>query len=500
MKVTTATREAAADVDADRPGVPAWRRPVFVLAAVAVAYTLVQVLTGRLDTGLSADEAVYISQFARGVPAIDFSPHRSIGMALLVAPAASVTASVTAIRAYLSVLSGLGLFLAYWPWLKIRPGYAVPLAAGLFVSPWLSLFYGTAAMPNLYIAFCAVAAVALFVRSEPGAGWRAPVGLGVAVAALTLLRPTDALAAVGPMLAGTLLVRRWRNLRAVVAAGVGLAIGWGQWLIESYARFGGPLARLQATARMNAAGLHMLVFRHLEALSGRLACNPGHGCGQVSFPALAWWTAGGLAVAVAVVTARRDRIGGLWWLTVAVAAAMAVPYVVLTGYTTPRYLLPTYAVLALPAAAGLITVGTRAGRPRPAVAVALALAVAAHTAVQVRFVHHFAADTAASRDEDGAIAGRLATLGVRPPCLVYGQRSPNIAYRLRCANWDLAVRQFPAPVMTGRLQRAADSGSAVAILSSGRTTTRGTPSGWPRTRLWPGRHWHVTLNPTLGRR
>lgn len=489
------TGEVTSGIGNDRPGVPNWRKPVWALAAVAVAYTVVQVLAGRLDAGLSPDEAVYVSQFARGVPAIDLSPHRSIGMALLVAPAVAVTGSLPAIRAYLSVVSGLGLFLAYQPWLKIRPGFAVPLAAGVFASLWLSLFYGTAAMPNLFIGFCAVAAIAWFLRSvEPGAGWGPQVGLGVAVAMLTLMRQMDALAAVAPMSAGMVVIRRWRHARTMVAAGAGLAVGWGQWLVESYARFGGPVARLHATARMNATGLHMLLLRHLEALGGRLACDPGEACGPVSPSAVAWWTAGVLAVAVAVVTARRRHLGAVWSLSVAVAVTIAFPYVVLTGYTTPRYLLPAYAVLALPAAAGLITIGTAGGRARPAIVVALSIALAAHTAVQIRFVHHFAAKTVAARDKDGAIAHRLAALGVHPPCLVYGPRSPDIAYRLKCANWDLAGRQFPPAVIIRRLQNSAASGSTVAILSTKPAKPR-TPTGWPRTRLWPGRPWRVTLNP-----
>lgn len=485
-----------ADVDDDRPSVPAWRHPVLLLAAVAAAYTLVQVLAGRLDLGLSADESVYVSQFARGVPAAELSPHRSIGIVLLVAPAAMVTASVTAIRAYLSVLSGVGLFLAYLPWLRVRPGYLVPLAAGMFASLWLSLFYGTAAMPNLYIAFCAVAAVALFARSvRPGAGWGPPVGLGVAIAVLTLLRPTDAMAAVAPMLAGMLIFRGWRHARAAVAVGAGLLVGWGQWLIESYARFGGPGARLQATSQMNKTGLHLLILRHLDALSGDLACDPGTHCGSVPLTALAWWTAGALTVAVALVTARDHRLGVIWWLCVGVAGAMAFPYVVLTAYAAPRYLLPAYAVLALPAAAGMITIGTRRGRPWPVVTAALSIALAAHITAQVRFVHAFAAKTVAARDnQDGAIAGRLAALGVRPPCLVYGPRSPNVAFRLRCTDWDLAEREFPASVMNRRLQDAAKNGYAVAILSSNRTKPK-SPTGWHRTRLWPGRPWRVTLNP-----
>src|SRR4051812_37221686 len=107
-------------MDSDPPSMRC-RRPVMVLGAVAVFYGLIQfVVTRRVPLGW--DETVYVSQVARGVPRAVFSAPRARGVVLLVAPVSLITTSVTALRGYLGVLSAAGLFLAYWPWLKIRTG------------------------------------------------------------------------------------------------------------------------------------------------------------------------------------------------------------------------------------------------------------------------------------------------------------------------------------------------------------------------------------------
>jgi hypothetical protein len=482
---------------------PWWRRPLVVLALIAAGFTLAQLLAGRPDSGLSWDEAIYASQFARDVPPAAYSAHRSIGMALLVAPVDVLTTSVVPIRIYLGVLSGLGLFLAYWPWLKVRPGYGVPLAAALFGGLCLSTFYGDRAMPNLYIAFCVVAAVALFLQAtRTGAGPWPAVGLAVVFAVLTLLRPLDATLTAVPMLAMLLIALRpgrYRRGAVVLAAmAVGLAAGWGQWLAESYTRFGDPAARLRATAVQNSAGLHVSIWRQMEAHAGNLECSPGnawHSCGPVLVSVAVWWSAGAVLVVVAlVVAARRRQLRAAWWLAVAVAVTVAVPYVVISDYTAPRYLLPFYALLALPAAAGLIALGTGIGSSafRPIVVGVLSVAVAAHIGGQLFFLHQMSVKSAALRTIDPKVAARLAALGVRPPCLISGASAPTIAFLLKCENWDLAVRMYSHRELTQRLADAAESGRTVVVLSD-KGPVHGPGAGWPQRRLWPGQDWHVAI-------
>jgi hypothetical protein len=500
VPVARTDRPAGRESTDRRPRVPIWRRPLLALGLVAVAYTATQLLAGRVTLPLGWDEIIYVSQFARDAPPADFSPHRSIGMALLVAPVTAITGSLVAIRIYVAVLSGAGLFFAYWAWLhvwrRVRPasrGWEIPLAAGLFGTLWVALFHGMATMPNLPIALCVAAAVALFVQATPtGTGgerprWPPAAGLAAVFVVLTLLRPTDALVTAAPLLAGGLLLRRWRSWQAAVAIIVGLAAGWTQWLIESYARFGGPSARLRDTAEMNAAGFHFLLVKHLEVLGGNLGCNPGVDCGPVSVNAVVWWSAAAVLVTVALIATRRPGRPVLL-LVLAVAGAVSAPYVVFTDYTVPRYLLALYALVALPAAIGLIVL-TRARPPfRQLIAVALSALVALHAAVQVSIFHRVVAEHADRRAQDDALAPAVSALGIRPPCLVFGDYAVTVAYHLRCESWDLARRMYTRQELILRLTDAAETGKTVVRLSRV-NDTQDFPPGWTTVRITPGHGW-----------
>ena len=89
---------------------------VWWLALVAAAFTASQLVFVSQRLGLSWDETVYVSQVSAHAPAAWFDPARARGIPLLVAPVALLTSSVRALRVYLSVASGLGLFLALLAW------------------------------------------------------------------------------------------------------------------------------------------------------------------------------------------------------------------------------------------------------------------------------------------------------------------------------------------------------------------------------------------------
>jgi hypothetical protein len=524
MTARDVTAERTSPPPADDRSPPVWRHPLTALGVVAVAYTVTLLLVWPTNSPLTWDETVYASQFARDVPAAVYSPHRSIGTALLVAPLTGLTGSLSALRVYLAVLSGLGLFCAYWPWLRIRRSHGVPLAAALFASLWLSVYYGDRAMPNLYIALCLVGAVGLFLRAtayrsrRPRAVRWSLCGLTAVFAILTLLRQLDATLAAGVMVtAGLLLAWATRRRRprgvslpavaaAVAAIGTGLAVGWGQWLVEAYARFGGPAARLAATADMNGAGLHVSFVRQLRALSGSVDCKPGQNCGRVTVLGTAWWSAAaGLVIVAFAVAAYRRRMRVAWSLVVATASAVAVPYLLFTSYTAPRYLLPVYALLSLPAAAGLVAIGggvltwaRRRAVPVMALSCLLPLALSAAVAVdvagQLGVLRDMARRAYAGPITDRTIAARLTELGVRPPCLISGARAATVAYQLKCQNWDLAYRMYSAPELTQRLADAASTGRTVVALSIGRPT-QATPSAWTLRALWPDHTWYALIHP-----
>jgi hypothetical protein len=160
------------------------------------------------------------------------------------------------------------------------------------------------------------------------------------------MRPPDAAWLVLPLAVTALAVPRWRRpaLFAVLAAGV--VLGCAEWVVEAYVRYGGVAERLHRSSGVEGGmGLHMAVDDQVRSLNGRALCRP------CTVPwrhkdASAWWftlpflAAGGAA---AVPRVRRSAV----WLAGLTALAMAVPYLFTISYAAPRFLLPTYALLAL---------------------------------------------------------------------------------------------------------------------------------------------------------
>src|SRR5213080_1906383 len=139
---------------------PSWRSAgEWWLAAVAVAFTLLQLALVRPGMGLGWDEAVYVSQVSTHAPAAFFSAPRARGITLLVAPIASWSSSTALLRVYLAVLSGLGLYWALRAWRGLFPVRVIAAGGALFASLWITLFYGPQAMPNYWVAVGASATV-----------------------------------------------------------------------------------------------------------------------------------------------------------------------------------------------------------------------------------------------------------------------------------------------------------------------------------------------------
>lgn len=471
---------------ADR--LPAWlavRRPYVALALVAVCYTAVQLaLTVRI--GLGWDESVYISQVARGVPAAEFTAPRARGVQLLVAPVALITPSVTAIRIYLSVLSGIALFLAYLPWIRLRTA-AAPLAAALFGGLWLSLFYANEAMPNMWVAYSGVAGVGLacLLETHPKARRPATAGIVAAFAIASLMRPSDATWLALPLLGYAIM--RWRP-RLALATTAGLAIGWVEWILEAVLRFGGPLARLHAAGAENATGLHFSLPDHLRALNGPLLCRFGVECGGLPLTQVAWFTAVPAFAALGVWTARRRALVA----ALACGLALALSYVFTVGYAAPRFLLPAYALLALPVSAGVAWLCRR--RATTVLAVA---GVACYFLVQARTVHTNGEQVHAARAAAPAVAARLKQLGMRPPCFLYGHDAVQIGYLAQCASHGVFRHYGGRSSVPSSIRTAMSRGDWVGVI----TTTRRPPA--PFLKSWTtvdlrragGKTWHVFIPP-----
>ena len=458
---------------------PSHRHGRAPLAVVAVLFTVAQLALVRPGLGLGWDETVYVSQVGHHAPAAFFSAPRARGVTLLVAPVASWSSSTVLLRVYLAALSGLALYLALRAWRGLLPARVLTLAGALFATLWVTLFYGPQAMPNLWVAYGALAATACFLRARAdrhdcAALW----GLGAGAALMAWMRPTDAVWATMPLfvLALTAWGRERRTVLVLVPAG-GLAAGAAEWIVEAYTAYGGLGRRLADASRIQGGlGWNLAFGDQLRGLAGRALCRP---CtGPLPSPAETWWwfALPPLAALGAIVAVRARRTAPAVLTASACATTVAIPYLFLIGYAAPRFLLPAYALLSLPVAVAvlrLVTAGS--GRWRTAARVLVAAGLAGHLAAQYAVLDGVVERSAAGRRGWARTAAALHGLGVRPPCVVTGREAIPVAYYAGCASAEVSGHNENSTV--GEIVAAAARGP-VAVLGVAGAEPPGFARGW----------------------
>ncbi|MFK0252318.1 hypothetical protein [Streptomyces sp. NPDC090445] len=474
------------------------RRDLARLAPVAAVYALAQLVLAVPGTGLGWDETVYVSQVAPDTPAAFFSAPRARGISWLVAPVAAVTPSVLALRVYLALLAAAALLLALWVWRRLLPVPVLAVAGLLFTGLWPTLTYGPQAMPNLWVAFAALTATGCFLRAAADPSDRlALAGTGAAVALAALMRPPDAFWLALPLACAAAAVPAWRRpaLPAVLTAGA--LAGWAPWLAEAHLSYGGVLARLHRAGEIQGGlGWHPAFRYHLRALGGRTLCRPCEGPWSQPVTGL-WWLALPLLVAGGLVAAYR---GTHLLRTVLVATAaglsLAAPYLLMVGYAAPRFLLPAYALLALPAALCLARL-LRAARGRPFVRAVLCLALAAHLALQLLLTATVAGRSRDMRTALTTVVAELHRLGVRPPCVVSGEEAVRVAFRAWCASRQVYGGHDGSISVAGLTALAARMPAAVLVADGAAPPPWA--RGWrpyPLPSLPAGRPWRAYLAPS----
>jgi hypothetical protein len=406
------------------------------VAAVAGAFTLAQLLLVPPGMGLGWDETVYVSQVSPHAPAAFFSAPRARGVPLLVAPVAVWSSSTVLLRVYLAVLSGLGLYLALRVWRGLFPVRVAALGGALFASLWVTLFYGPQAMPNYWVAVGALVCVGCFlrVRNDP-ADRLALWGAGAGAALMAWMRPTDTVWVALPLFVPAAVVRVWRRPRLLAAMAAGFGTGAGAWVVEAYAQYGGLARRLADASRIQGGlGWNIAVDDQLRALVGRTLCRPCTG-DLPHATVIAWWFALPLLAALGLAVAVRAGRAAPTLVPLVCAATAAAPYLFLIGYAAPRFLLPAYALLAIPVADALFRLVTGPGGAwRPVVGAVVVLGLVGHLAVQYAVLDRTVERTTAFRRDWDRTAAELRRLGVRPPCLLTGDYAIPIAYYAGCAS------------------------------------------------------------------
>ncbi|MFB9878556.1 hypothetical protein ACFFMN_11490 [Planobispora siamensis] len=456
------------------------RNPAVLLALIAIVYVAVQLVVLPYGMPLEWDEAVYASQVAPGVPDAVFSAPRARGIVWLVAPVVYFTRDPVLIRLWMTLLSGIGFCLAFLPWSFLLRRSVLVLSAALFGGLWTTLLYGTQVMPNLYVAFgCAAATGCLLLALRGGPARAALAGLAASVAAVAVLRPGDALWLALPLAAVSLLRRRVK-LAAVTSAGV--VAGFVPWIVEAYVSYGGPLSRWRAAGEVQ-GGLSLSPgFLHqFKTANGPVFCRPCTLPLEDPWPAAWWLVLPVLALAGAIVSLRsvslpsvsRDAVdpvsapsapGSPGVPAAAVAAvtgfSVAVPYLLLVDYGAPRFLLPAYVLLAVPAAEFLLwLVARRASR---VVAGAVAVALLAHAAVQMTVLVELADQQDRQRSYNAQVVRDMAKRGVRPPCtMVDDLVDPAMTFVSRCDTLNLTD---PGDSLEARMA-AAEPGRVFALLT-----------------------------------
>ncbi|MGW0909391.1 hypothetical protein [Streptomyces sp. NPDC002853] len=447
------------------------------LLAACAAFAALSLALVPLTLSLGWDEIVYASRFPPYEPATPFSAPRTRGVPVLISPVAAWSDSTVLLRVWLTLLSTAALYLGFRPWLRVIAGRpaVVGVAAGLYGSLWFALFYANAAMPNHYTAMGVTAAVGLFLGARcPGPLAHAGIAAGLALA--TLMRPNDGAAAAVPLLAAALLVPAWRTRGRALAVGGGLLAGLLPWAVEAYVRFGGVRERLAAASEVQ-GGLRPLaaVEAQFTALDGPLLCRPCT-ADQLRIVAAEWWLLLPVLVAAGLWATRRGGARDTYGtarktvgtarktvgtarktdgtpqtirlalrLAVVVAVCVALPYLLLVPYGAPRFLLPAHALLAVPAAVGLLALF---GRARRAVTVVLAAALVVHLGAQLPLAFGNARIQAGARDDWVRVTGVLHEQGVRAPCVLKGSTSViPIAYVSGCSAARQDDRRQPAALV-----------------------------------------------------
>ena len=502
-RVESAQADSAGDAKLRpaRPHDPGTRRAVVALAAVSVAYVLAQLAIFTLARALSWDEVVYLAQTAPGEPGMDWGPQRARGIVWLMAPVAVFHPPTEVIRLYLVVVSGLGLFAGFWPWLRVM-GPTAAAAAFVFSFSWIGLYFGMEVFPNLPAALAIVATAGFMTDFALTGRRRALVGMAIGIALVAVFRPPDSvwLAAALFIAASAVAWRRIVPMGLALAAG-GLA-GWAPWLLEMSWRYGSPLQAIAAAKAESASGLPRNdLHQYLNLVEGPVRL-------LVTDPTLTYRALAALLIVGALITAglahRRLRIPA--FIATAGMAGGLVPYIVLHTGVNLRYLLPAWGLasiaVAIGASAMVAGVSRAAGRRSGAAAVAAAVVLGS--------LWGFANSRVAVRNAEVAVPTQAIMYRVaeevtehadgRPCAFVTEYGFPQITWATSCIGLEMDVygETGQCPMATHSLADLAEEGYTVFALARSKLPDDLMVSEWESRQLpvaTYGRKWRL-LTPT----
>jgi hypothetical protein len=466
-------------------------RPALALVLVGLLFFLLQHVLLPRPFGFSTDEVTYLAKVDPTAPELYWTEPRAWGVPVLAAPIAVFSPGIELVRLYFSVLSSAALVAAFWPWLRVLHPAVAPLGALLFSTSWFALFFGPQVMPNLYVGLGAVAIVGLFLRAVREPSWQRLALTGATVAVVALIRPTDSVLVVAPVVAIALFVPRLRRPVVLGVLVVGGVVGWLPWIVEAFVRFGDPFTRLSAAEDAGPKGLgldleYLLALpRFIDGSPYYITADEPDGGGPVNLPLTVWLLAVVVLVGLGLGAARAERRLPELLLVFVPACVLAAFYLLLPSFTSIRFLVPVFALLGVLVATALVHAVTTAGTRRRAISGVIAVGLLLHAAMMVYGAYRNLHGQAVARAELLQAAQALRPLVERERCLVVGQEPQATAYYLGCTVQQARPQETPQWPVSDAIENGWD---VVAVLHTpvdeGYLTTwrpidvPGLPDGW----------------------
>jgi hypothetical protein len=404
---------------------------LFWLVLVSVAFLAAELTPALLRMPLGADEITYIARTSVHASGVSLPPVHGQGMGLLAAPVTLFTMSLTVIRVWMSVLSAVGLFLAVLCWRGLRPGWVLALAELVLASLAITQNSGVQIYPDWWGAVGLLALTGLFLHAVSGT-MRPRVVLpliGLASLLIVLMRPQNVVFLMGPAILACLIVRRWRNIRVLVAMAVGTGLGFVEWLAGAYLWFGGLFERINlAGGEPPSLRPYFALGTQLRFLNGPWYCSSG--CTGWSAPQETPWWLAFLAIAILGMWVgwHRSAMKASSVLAGATALWVFLLYAFLVPFGAPRYLLPTYALMSILIADGIVWAVTESHWRKLAAVAACVFLLGGIVSQRVILQHQAAYQTTSRQFQTQA--QDLEKTGVHPPCVL---DNTSIAYYLGCS-------------------------------------------------------------------
>jgi len=427
LKVTGPRAQPAGRARRDLVG----RDSLFWLVLVSALFLAAELTPTLLRMPLGADEITYIARTSVRVSGVSLPPVHGQGVGLLAAPVTLLTNSAIALRIWMSVLSAIGLFLAMLCWRGLRSMWVLALAELILASLAITQNSGVQVYPDWWGALGVLALTGLFLHAVNGSMSDRAVLPLIALASLliALLRPQNVVFLMGPVILAALVVRRWRKPKVLIAMGIGVALGFLQWLVGAYLWFGGLGGRIQLSGQEPPSlRLYFALGTQLRSLNGPWYCTPPFCSGWAMPWESPWWLAFLAIAALGLWVGWRSTTKASSVLAAVTAAWVFLLYAFLVPFGAPRYLLPTFALMAILAADAIVWAVSES-RWQKLAAIAACLFLLAGIVSQRAILQRQGSYLRLGRQFQ-AQAAQLQKMGVHPPCAMV---NTSIAWYLGCS-------------------------------------------------------------------